>query len=186
MKNNKITWKSSGGNTHKFLMKESFRYLKNKGFKVELEQRIGKGMIDVLGIKILGIKRSKMIGIECVLRPTLNFVRRKIDLYGKDLDELIFCYPKEYQTNFPIEDFCKVITFKLPRFLNKETFPKTDKIKPEDLIRLKKIREKYPNKIIGLITSSAGQKRLTVPKQKETKNWEQNDLIELKKVGENE
>jgi len=61
---------------------------------------------------------------------------------------------------------------------------------------LKKVRSvykpKYPKspmvkkkrKIIAKVSDDGKQKRLTIPKQKETKNWEQNDIIELKKVGD--
>jgi len=39
-------------------------------------------------------------------------------------------------------------------------------------------------KVIAKISHDGRQKRLTVPKQKETETWEQNDAIELKKIGE--
>ncbi len=45
---------------------------------------------------------------------------------------------------------------------------------------------KKKQKVMAKISDDGRQKRITVPNQKETKDWEQNDLIELKKVGENE
>jgi len=45
---------------------------------------------------------------------------------------------------------------------------------------------KKKQKVMAKISDDGRQKRITVPKQKETKDWEQNDLIELKKVGEDE
>lgn len=45
---------------------------------------------------------------------------------------------------------------------------------------------KKKQKVIAKISDDGRQKRLTVPKQEETKDWENNDPIELKKVGEDE
>ncbi len=45
---------------------------------------------------------------------------------------------------------------------------------------------KKKQKVMAKISDDGRQKRLTVPKQEETREWENNDLIELKKVGENE
>lgn len=45
---------------------------------------------------------------------------------------------------------------------------------------------KKKQKVVAKISDDGRQKRITVPKQKETNDWEQNDIIELKKVGENE
>ncbi len=39
-------------------------------------------------------------------------------------------------------------------------------------------------KVIAKIRTYGIQKRITVPKQEETKDWEKDDDIELKKVGE--
>ncbi len=43
---------------------------------------------------------------------------------------------------------------------------------------------KNKKKIIAKISDDGRQKRITVPKQEETKDWEHNDNIELNKVGE--
>ena len=41
-------------------------------------------------------------------------------------------------------------------------------------------------KVIAKISDDGRQKRITVPKQEETKDWEKDDDIELKKVGDGE
>lgn len=48
---------------------------------------------------------------------------------------------------------------------------------------------KYPmvkkkRKIMAKVSDDGKQKRLTIPKQKETESWEDKDWIELKKVGD--
>ena len=45
---------------------------------------------------------------------------------------------------------------------------------------------KKKQKVMAKISDDGRQKRITVPKQEETKGWEQNDVIELNKVGEKE
>jgi len=176
MTKNKEMWKSSGRNVHKFLMKESFRKLKSKGYIVTLESPIGKGIIDVLGIK-----GKKKVGVECVVRPTLLFVNRKIELYSKGLDELIFCYPSEYIPNFPIEDLVKVFIVNLPEYLSRTTFIKNNKLSKRSLEELRKIKKIYPDKNISIVTlSSEGQRRITVPKSDKT--LKDKDLVEIIKI----
>jgi hypothetical protein len=41
---------------------------------------------------------------------------------------------------------------------------------------------KKDKKVVGKISNDGKQKRITVPKQKETKDWEQNDLIKMEKL----
>ncbi len=41
---------------------------------------------------------------------------------------------------------------------------------------------KKKHKVIAKITEYGIQKKVTVPKQKETEDWEKGDLVELKKV----
>ena len=141
MTKNERMWKSSGREVHKFLMKEAFRKLRNEGYDVMLEAPIGKGIVDVLGRK-----RNKKVGVECVVRPTLRFVEKKIELYSNELDELIFCYPLEYQVNFPIEELTKTLIIELPEFLSRITFIKNNKTSKESLIILERLRKMNPKK----------------------------------------
>jgi len=175
MTKNKDMWKSSGRNTHKFLMKEAFRKLKLDGYRVSLETPIGKGIIDVLGIK-----KNSIVGIECVVRPTLRFVNNKLNLYLKGLDKLILCYPQEYQPNFPIEDFVDIMEIELPKYLSKKTFIKDNKTSKKSLDKLKLLQKENPDKIICMVTlTNTGQKRVTIPtSEKEIKG---EDYVEVKK-----
>lgn len=174
MTKNKRMWKSSGRDVHKFLMKEAFRKLQSEGFEVSLESRVGKGIIDVLGKK-----KNKKIGIECVVRPTLDFVNNKLKLYSKDLDKIIFCYPTEYNPNFPIEGMAKVMLIKLPEYLSRITFIKNNKTSKKSLEKLEKLRKDNPEKIICLVTlSTIGQKRVTIPQDSDI---EIDDYVEVEK-----
>ena len=176
MTKNKEMWKSSGRDVHKFLMKEAFRELKSKGFEVSLETPIGKGIIDVLG------KKGKVkVGVECVVRPSLSFVKNKIKLYGKDLDKLIFCYPSEYNPKFPIEDLAEILKVELPEFLSRTNFLKDNKLSKESLIKLEQLKKENKDKIISIVTiSKETQKRVTIPR--DDKTLKDGDLVEIKKV----
>jgi len=176
MTRNKEMWKSSGRDVHKFLMKESFRKLKAEGYDVSLETPVGKGIIDVLGKK-----RGKSVGVECVVRPTLAFVNKKIELYSKNLTKLIFCFPSEYQPNFAIEQISEIFKVDLPDYLSRIAFINNNKLSKESLKKLEKVRKENPGKMISIITlSKNSQRRITVPK--EDKTLKHDDLVEIKKV----
>ena len=176
MTKNKEMWKSSGRNVHKFLMKEAFKKLKSEGYDVTLETPIGKGIVDVLGRK-----GKEKVGVECVVRPTLLFVNRKIKLYKKGLNKLIFCYPLEYQVNFPIEEISEVLQVDLPEYLSRNTFIKNNKLSKDSFLKLNKLRNENPDKIICLVTlSNLNQRQITIPK--DDKTLKDKDFVKVKKV----
>lgn len=104
----------SGRFSHKFLMSKSFEILKEKGFEVKIEHILpNKKRIDVFGVK-----GKEKIGVECLVRPSLNQVTEKKKMYSKYCDKLIIAFPDIYMPKFPIESMIEVFKINIPNHNN--------------------------------------------------------------------
>lgn len=113
--NNIILKKRSGRNVHRFLMKESFRYFKEKGYKIELEKRVKKGFVDVYATK-----NDEIIAIECLVKPSLSMVLNKLKILKGVSTKIFIVFPSTFVPTFPIDEYAEVLTFEVPQFILNE------------------------------------------------------------------
>lgn len=106
---NKLSFKKSGRNIHRFLIKESYRIFRDRGYKVSIEYNVlGNKTADVYAER----DKEKLI-IECLVKPTLHRIKEKIENYKGY--KMVVVYPESFVPTFPIEDFVEeVIKVKVP------------------------------------------------------------------------
>ncbi len=116
---NKINMKNqtSGRNKHRFLIKESYRIFKARGYEVFIEYKFAKDKNYKADLFANGKER---IVVECFIRPTLKVCQEK-QKYRKYCDKLVLVYPKGYMPTFTLEDFFdEVIPVEVPKEILKQ------------------------------------------------------------------
>lgn len=98
--------KRSGRNIHRFLIKESYRIFKDRGYSLEIEKNLCDKKDSRVKYKadVLATKDGKRIAIECLTRPTLRTAKDK-QKYREHCDGLILVYPYTFVPTFPTEYF---------------------------------------------------------------------------------
>ncbi len=96
--------KRSGRNIHRFLIKESYRIFKSRGYAVFIEESLSTKKESKYKADVLAIKDGKRIAIECLTRPTLKVCEHK-QKYLDYCDGLVLVYPSKFVTTFPTEHF---------------------------------------------------------------------------------
>jgi hypothetical protein len=97
----------SGSNAHRYLIKETFRIFKNKGYKVEIEKRIKNKRAD-----LFLSKNKEEIIVECLLKPNYVQIKKKQENFKGH--KILIVYPSSYEVNFPIEEYIDILRIELP------------------------------------------------------------------------
>jgi len=116
--------KLSGRNTQRYLIKEIFRFLIKNGYKVNIEYRLeNNGIAD-----IFAKKGTDTLIVECLTKPSLNYVKDKIKKYKDQSKRFAIAYPSNFVPNFPIEDFVdETFKVKIPEgILSENVFGEKD------------------------------------------------------------
>ncbi len=103
---------TSGRNTHRFLIKETYRMFSNMGYDIKIEHNFAEGT--KFKADVFATKGDEKIVIECLTRPTIKVSKDK-QKYKKYCDKLFVTYPSDFIPTFPLENFFdKVIEMEIP------------------------------------------------------------------------
>ena len=114
--NNKLLKKGNSRNTHRFLIKECFRIMEDRGYEVLIEHKLKKGVVADLYVT----KGKEKVIVECLVRPTLTRVKEKVKKYFGLGTKLIISYPSHFIPTFPIENYAEIMTLDVPERLKLE------------------------------------------------------------------